>query len=142
MADPDLVRCDACPVTCYIKPGRAGACDRYANEDGRLVRVDPLVVLEHTIEADFSGYRCRCLDLEALIRVKRAAGRPKEAAHNAGTPACDLTAQEDGLRRFLLLAGLCLGLMGSISAKRSRKGRTKPDRTAPPMPFMVRRNGM
>jgi hypothetical protein len=51
MADPDLVRCDACPVTCYIKPGRAGACDRYANEDGKLVRVDPLVVLEHTIEA-------------------------------------------------------------------------------------------
>jgi hypothetical protein len=50
MADPDLVRCDACPVTCYIKPGRAGACDRYANEDGKLVRVDPLVVLEHTIE--------------------------------------------------------------------------------------------
>jgi hypothetical protein len=51
MADPDLVRCDACPVTCYIKPGKAGACDRYANEDGKLVRVDPLVVLEHTIEA-------------------------------------------------------------------------------------------
>src|SRR3954469_25339205 len=51
MADPDLVRCDACPVTCYIKPGRAGACDRYANEEGKLVRVDPLVVLEHTIEA-------------------------------------------------------------------------------------------
>ena len=51
MADPDLVRCDACPVACYIKPGKAGACDRYANEDGKLVRVDPLVVLEHTIEA-------------------------------------------------------------------------------------------
>ncbi|MDQ7248328.1 6-hydroxynicotinate reductase [Dongia sedimenti] len=51
MADPELVRCDACPVTCYIKPGRAGACDRYANEDGKLVRVDPLVVLEHAIEA-------------------------------------------------------------------------------------------
>jgi hypothetical protein len=51
MADPDLVRCDACPVTCYIKPGKAGACDRYANEDGKLIRVDPLVVLEHTIEA-------------------------------------------------------------------------------------------
>jgi hypothetical protein len=51
MADGDVVRCDACPVTCYIKRGMAGACDRYANEEGRLVRVDPLVVLEHTVEA-------------------------------------------------------------------------------------------
>src|SRR4051794_2774820 len=40
-----IVRCDACPVLCRIRPGRAGACDRYANEDGRLVRVDPLVLL-------------------------------------------------------------------------------------------------
>jgi hypothetical protein len=51
MADGDIVRCDACPVTCFIKRGMAGACDRYANEDGKLVRVDPLVVLEHTVEA-------------------------------------------------------------------------------------------
>jgi len=40
-----LVRCDACPVLCRIRPGRVGACDRYANEDGKLVRVDPLVLL-------------------------------------------------------------------------------------------------
>ena len=40
-----IVRCDACPVLCRIRPGRAGACDRYANEDGALVRVDPLVLL-------------------------------------------------------------------------------------------------
>ena len=40
-----IVRCDACPVLCRIRPGRAGACDRYANRDGELVRVDPLVVL-------------------------------------------------------------------------------------------------
>ena len=47
MADnAKLVRCDACPVLCRIRPGRAGACDRYANEDGRLVRVDPLVLTE------------------------------------------------------------------------------------------------
>ena len=36
-----IVRCDACPVLCRIRPGRAGACDRYANADGALVRVDP-----------------------------------------------------------------------------------------------------
>jgi len=44
-----IVRCDACPVLCRIRPGRAGACSRYANEDGRLVRTDPLVLLERTV---------------------------------------------------------------------------------------------
>ena len=42
----DKIRCDACPVMCYIKPGAAGACDRYANHDGQLVRVDPHIVLD------------------------------------------------------------------------------------------------
>ena len=46
----DKIRCDACPVMCYIKPGAAGACDRYANHDGELVRVDPHIVLERTVE--------------------------------------------------------------------------------------------
>ncbi len=46
----DKIRCDACPVMCYIKPGAVGACDRYANHDGQLVRVDPHVVLERTVE--------------------------------------------------------------------------------------------
>jgi 6-hydroxynicotinate reductase len=45
----EKVRCDACPVLCIIKPGSAGACDRYANADGVLVRVDPQVVLERTV---------------------------------------------------------------------------------------------
>jgi hypothetical protein len=39
-----LVTCDACPVLCRIRPGRTGACDRYANVEGRLTRLDPLVV--------------------------------------------------------------------------------------------------
>ncbi len=34
---------------CYIRPGQSGACDRYANDDGRLVRVDPHVVLHRTL---------------------------------------------------------------------------------------------
>src|SRR5271156_971923 len=42
----DAIRCDACPVLCYIKPGRTGSCDRYANADGQLVRLDPHVVLD------------------------------------------------------------------------------------------------
>src|SRR3954454_18382296 len=48
-ASADKIRCDACPVMCYIKPGAAGACDRYANHNGELVRVDPHVVLERTV---------------------------------------------------------------------------------------------
>lgn len=46
----DKIRCDACPVLCYIKNGNTGACDRYANIDGQLVRVDPHVLLDKTIK--------------------------------------------------------------------------------------------
>ncbi|WP_421992251.1 6-hydroxynicotinate reductase [Roseococcus sp.] len=46
-----IVRCDACPVLCRIRPGRAGACHRYANDDGALIRTDPLLLLRRTIEA-------------------------------------------------------------------------------------------
>ncbi len=45
MADPDTIQCDACPVLCRIRPGLAGACDRYANAAGQLVRVNPHVIL-------------------------------------------------------------------------------------------------
>lgn len=48
---PEKIRCDACPVMCYIAPGQSGACDRYANEAGRIVRTDPVVLLSHTVEA-------------------------------------------------------------------------------------------
>ena len=40
------IRCDACPVMCYIADGNTGACDRYANHRGQLVRLDPVTVLE------------------------------------------------------------------------------------------------
>lgn len=43
---PEKIRCDACPVMCLIADGRAGACDRYANAGGQLVRVDPLTILQ------------------------------------------------------------------------------------------------
>lgn len=45
-AAPGKIRCDACPVMCYIADGKAGACDRYANEGGELVRLDPLTIIE------------------------------------------------------------------------------------------------
>ncbi len=46
------IRCDACPVMCYIADGRSGACDRYANEAGELIRVDPFTILEKSSDPD------------------------------------------------------------------------------------------
>ena len=48
---PDKIRCDACPVMCYIAPGQTGACDRYANDAGRIVRTDPVVMLTQALTA-------------------------------------------------------------------------------------------
>jgi len=49
MPDDDAIRCDACPVLCYIKQGRTGACDRYGNRAGQLVRLDPHVLLDRAL---------------------------------------------------------------------------------------------
>jgi hypothetical protein len=38
----EKLRCDACPVMCYIAEGRTGACDRYGNFGNRIVRCDPV----------------------------------------------------------------------------------------------------
>ena len=35
-------------------------------------------LLPHTMEIELFGHRCLCLDLEWLIRTKRAAGRPRD----------------------------------------------------------------
>lgn len=35
-------------------------------------------LLPETVEVELFGVRCRCLELPALIRVKRAAGRPRD----------------------------------------------------------------
>jgi hypothetical protein len=35
-------------------------------------------LLPHTIILDLFGISCRCLDLQRLIEVKRAAGRPRD----------------------------------------------------------------
>ncbi len=51
VASGEVIRCDACPVLCRIRTGQTGACDRYANLEGRLVRSDPLVILQRSIES-------------------------------------------------------------------------------------------
>ena len=48
----DKIECNACPVLCQIKVGHSGACDRYANVDGALVRADPVVLLRRTLTSN------------------------------------------------------------------------------------------
>ncbi len=43
------IECNACPILCQIAPGRTGACDRYANHEGTLVRVDPAIMLRRQL---------------------------------------------------------------------------------------------
>jgi hypothetical protein len=50
MTEDAIVTCDACPVLCRIRPGRTGACDRYGNVDGKLARMDPIVLSQRTID--------------------------------------------------------------------------------------------
>mgnify|MGYP001815026137 CR=1 FL=1 len=52
MSQPsEKIRCDACPVMCYVAEGKTGACDRYANAGGKIVRCDPLTILNRRIES-------------------------------------------------------------------------------------------
>ncbi|MCF6321789.1 MAG: 6-hydroxynicotinate reductase [Rhizobiaceae bacterium] len=46
----EKIRCDACPVMCYVAQGRTGACDRYANENGKIIRCDPLTIFDRQLE--------------------------------------------------------------------------------------------
>ncbi len=48
--DDGLIRCDACPVLCRIRDGKTGACDRYGNFDGKLVRMDLVVVAQKVMD--------------------------------------------------------------------------------------------
>lgn len=86
------IRCDACPVMCYIADGKSGACDRYANEGGDLVRVDPFTIIEQA--ASKGGGVTPFLEKDGgawdgnLIQ----AGRPFITAVGAGTTYPDYKA--------------------------------------------------
>src|SRR4051812_12936633 len=69
------VECNACPVLCQISDGRTGACDRYANREGVLVRVDPVVLLRREIASE----------APTLVPFDRPAADKSEVIE-AGTP--------------------------------------------------------
>jgi hypothetical protein len=72
MTAPDKIRCAACPVMCYIAPGQTGACDRYGNVGGRIVRCDPLTVLDRAAAAGTPLIPFAAGDWEGEL------GRPRE----------------------------------------------------------------
>ncbi len=77
------VECNACPVLCQISEGRAGACDRYANHAGVLVRVDPVVLLRKTLEggeAALVPFAGRAAPVDAETPVDVAAGAAVQPA--------------------------------------------------------------
>ena len=43
---PGTVTCDACPIFCQVKDGHMGACHRFKNTKGTLVRITPLQTFE------------------------------------------------------------------------------------------------
>ncbi|MFP4036839.1 MAG: 4Fe-4S binding protein [Desulfobacteraceae bacterium] len=47
----DSVMCEACPIGCLIKEGNQGACRRYMNQGGVLLRLTPLHYMEDVKEA-------------------------------------------------------------------------------------------
>jgi hypothetical protein len=49
------IECNACPVLCQISEGKAGACDRYANQAGALVRVDPVLLVRKLVAGQAAG---------------------------------------------------------------------------------------
>ena len=72
------VECNACPVLCQISEGRAGACDRYANQGGLLVRLDAVVWLRRPGDApvEEQAHLPRPLDTDPSAKVTGAADDP------------------------------------------------------------------
>ncbi len=78
----DKVECNACPVLCQISQGKSGACDRYANASGVLVRVDPVLLLQRTLsqaDGQLVAFAARDPQAPAL-----AAAAPDEALFVTG----------------------------------------------------------
>jgi hypothetical protein len=80
------IECNACPVLCQISAGRTGACDRYANADGRLIRVDPVVFLSPAPVSAQPGAAA-----DAVTWFGAASGDPQSGAGGHEEGACFVT---------------------------------------------------
>ena len=79
------IECNACPVLCQITEGRAGACDRYANHDGVLIRVDPVVLLHRSLDQPTP----KLVQFENRVDATGAFGVTPAEALAANTPDWD-----------------------------------------------------
>ena len=75
---PKVAKCFNCPVECEIPEGFLGACKRYRNVKGEIVRVEPLVVP-----------RRKPVRVEEAVKEK-VLSRPLTTAIGAGTTYPDL----------------------------------------------------
>jgi len=74
----DKIECNACPVLCQISPGKTGACDRYANAHGTLIRVDPVVLLRRTLasaDAELVPFAARSEEAEIELAANPLASQ-------------------------------------------------------------------
>src|ERR1700712_1036934 len=72
------IECNACPVLCQISPGKTGACDRYANAAGVLIRVDPVILLRRTLakpDATLVPFVARSAEADAEIAANPLAAQ-------------------------------------------------------------------
>jgi len=46
----EKVNCDACPILCRVSLGKTGSCDRYGNVDGKLKRMDPVILTQKAVD--------------------------------------------------------------------------------------------
>ena len=119
------IRCDACPVMCYIAPGQTGACDRYANDAGRIVRTDPVVMLSHAVA---QGARVVLLVTGRARPVAGPCWGEQGPAMALRASPCDIFAIECVACDVLLALGLGIfyqmktGLAAAVATPISRRG--------------------
>ncbi|WP_429437032.1 6-hydroxynicotinate reductase [Paraburkholderia sp. GAS33] len=77
------IECNACPVLCQISEGRTGACDRYANADGRLIRVDPVVFMAPSLASGKPTDEAAVIEFGASAGVNGASPTALQAQDQA-----------------------------------------------------------
>jgi 6-hydroxynicotinate reductase len=86
------IECNACPVLCQISAGRTGACDRYANADGRLIRVDPVVFMSRSPAAGDATEQAGVIEFGASGANRQ---NSQQDGEQDGDPDVKRTAQQD-----------------------------------------------
>jgi hypothetical protein len=75
------IECNACPVLCQISPGKTGACDRYANANGTLIRVDPVVLLNRSLQNNETPALVPFVDPQKLGTTEQAQAWDQDLLH-------------------------------------------------------------